>query len=109
MPIRYHLDENIDVAVAMGLRQRGVDVSISREVSLLGANDQAQLTFAHADGRVLVTHDSDFLRMTAQGVSHSGIAYCPPRTYSIGEMIRRLIVIWRENEPQALVRQVKYL
>jgi hypothetical protein len=109
MPVRYHLDENVDVAVAMGLRQRGVEVSVSREVSLLGAADQAQLTFAHADGRVLVTHDTDFLRLAAQGVSHSGIAYCPPQTHSVGEMIRRLIVIWRENEPESLMNQVKYL
>ena len=48
MPIRYHLDENVDVAVAIGLRQRGIDVSVSREEALLGAEDEKQLEFAHS-------------------------------------------------------------
>lgn len=109
MPIRYHLDENVDVAVGVGLRQRGVEVSVSREEGLLGATDKVQLEFARAAGRVLVTHDSDFLRLNASGAIHSGIAYSPLQTLSIGELIRRLMVLWREREPESFVNQVEYL
>lgn len=109
MPIRYHLDENVDPDVGTGLRQRGVDVTISREEGLLGANDEAQIAFARAGDRVLVTHDDDFLRLTAAGADHAGVAYVPPQTLSIGEMIRRLIVLWRERAPESLVNQVEYL
>jgi hypothetical protein len=41
--IRFHLDENCDRAVAEGLRRRGVDVTVTPEVGLLSATDEAQL------------------------------------------------------------------
>jgi len=74
MSIRYHLDENVDPAVALGLRQRGVDVTTARDQGLLGASDEAQLKSAVLSARMLVTHDRDFLRMAASGVAHHGIA-----------------------------------
>jgi hypothetical protein len=34
--IRFHLDENVDSAIADGLRRRGLDVTMSNDVSLIG-------------------------------------------------------------------------
>jgi hypothetical protein len=39
--IRFHLDENVDSAVADGLRRRGVDVTMPNDVGLIGASDEA--------------------------------------------------------------------
>ncbi|MGH9673690.1 MAG: DUF5615 family PIN-like protein [Bryobacteraceae bacterium] len=63
MPICFHLDEHIPASIAAALRRRGIDVTTSAESGLLGANDAAQLSFAASAGRVLVTHDADFLRL----------------------------------------------
>src|SRR5215813_10216554 len=41
-------------------------------------------------GRVMVTMDSDYLILAAQGASHAGIAYVKPGTRSIGQLIRKL-------------------
>ena len=60
--IRFHLDENVDLAVAIGLRRRGVDVTTTQEIGLIRASDEKQLEFALTDGRTLVTHDEDFSR-----------------------------------------------
>jgi predicted nuclease of predicted toxin-antitoxin system len=109
MLIRYHLDESVDPAVAVGLRARGVDATTAREQSLLGASDQAQLDFSIGASRLLVTHDRDFLRMTAAGVSHHGIAYSPPQVLSIGEIVRRLVQLWRDNRAEDLVNRIEYL
>jgi hypothetical protein len=38
--IRYHLDENVSVAIALGLRRSGIDVTLPKEVALLGRSDQ---------------------------------------------------------------------
>jgi predicted nuclease of predicted toxin-antitoxin system len=51
------------IAVALGLRLRGIDVSTTVEERLTGATDEQQLAFATGQGRVLVTHDADFLRL----------------------------------------------
>jgi hypothetical protein len=107
--IRFHLDENVDPAIAAGLRCRGVDVTTSPEARLLGARDQIQLAYAHAEGRVLFTHDDDHLKLNAQGVDHSGIAYCHHLRRSIGEIIDGLALIWEICEAEELVNRVEYL
>ena len=61
--IRFHLDENVNSAIATGLRGRGVDVTTTREAGLIAADDEEQLKFAKSEGRVVVTHDDDFLRV----------------------------------------------
>ena len=73
--MRFHLDESADHAIARGLRLRGVDITTSTEAHLTGATDEEQLSFALMESRVLFTQDDDFLKLHADGVEHSGIAY----------------------------------
>ncbi|WP_302884955.1 hypothetical protein [Kovacikia minuta] len=40
--IRFHLDENIDPAIALALRRAGIDVTTSQEANLLAESDIAQ-------------------------------------------------------------------
>ena len=47
--IRYHLDENVNLAIAQGLRRAGIDVTTSRDVGLLGKSDLEHLLFATAN------------------------------------------------------------
>ncbi len=107
--IRFHLDEDVDSAIAEGLRQRGIEVTTTPEVGLLGAPDPIQLAHAHAGGRVLFTHDDDHLRLNARGLEHSGIAYCHRLKRSIGEIIDGLALIWELCDPGEMVNQVEYL
>jgi hypothetical protein len=91
--IRFHLDENVDPAVADGLRRRGVDVTTTQQVGLMHASDEIQLEFALSEARILVSHDEDFLILAKQGAEHAGIAYCHPQLRSIGEIIAALMLI----------------
>lgn len=88
--IRFHLDENISLAVANGLRRRGVDVTTTPEEGLIAVADEVQLAFARSQGRVLFTQDADFLRLHQAGADHLGIIYCIQGSRSIGEIIRGL-------------------
>ncbi len=106
--IRYYTDEHVSRAVIGGLRQRGVDVLSVPEASQLGASDLEHLAFAFAEGRVLFTHDTDFLRLAAAGVRHAGIVYAHQRT-SVGEIIRGLMLIHQTLDAEDLVDQVEYL
>jgi predicted nuclease of predicted toxin-antitoxin system len=105
--VKYQFDEHIAGAVARALRRRGIDVLTSVEADLVGAPDFLQLAHAHADGRVMVTHDSDFLRF--QDDPHAGIAYCKPQSRSIGELIETLLLIHDVMEAEELVGRVQYL
>jgi predicted nuclease of predicted toxin-antitoxin system len=89
---RYYLDEHIANAVAQGLRRRGLDVLTLTEAGNLGASDEEHLAFAREEGRTIVTHDDDFLRLAAQTRDHAGVVYMPQRR-SIGETVRGLTLI----------------
>jgi hypothetical protein len=109
MEIRFHLDENVQGGVARGLLRRGIDVTTSKEAGLLGAADQTQLDFAIANGRVLVTHDSDHLTFAAAGVRHTGIAYRHPHHCRIGDMVHGLAELWRTRTADEVVGQIIFL
>jgi predicted nuclease of predicted toxin-antitoxin system len=107
--IRFHLDENCHQAVAEGLRRRGVDVTTTPETGLLQATDEEQFAHCLREGRVLFTHDRDFLRLHAAGVPHAGIAYCAKDTKSIGIVIQGLILIWEILDPLEMTGRVEFL
>ncbi len=104
----HYRDEHIPSAVAEGLRQRGIEVRTLVEMDRLGAQDKEHLAHARRDGRVLVTHDDDFLRLAAEGASHAGIVYAP-REQSIGDIVRGLVRIARASPEEDLRQQVRFL
>lgn len=91
--MRFHLDEHIPRAVATGLRRRGIDVTTTADAELLDASDEAHLDFACREKRVVVTQDSDFLRLDASEVPHCGIVYAAQGARSIGEIVRFLTLM----------------
>jgi predicted nuclease of predicted toxin-antitoxin system len=109
MPIRFHLDENVDHAVAVGLRHRGIEVTTSTDGGLIGATDEQQLAFARGQGRVLLTHDTDFLVLHAGGAEHAGIAFCAKNTRSVGEIIRQLCLIHDLLTPEEMLHRIEFL
>jgi predicted nuclease of predicted toxin-antitoxin system len=76
--VQFYLDEHIPSAVAEGVRHRGVDVMTLDEANMPGARDEEHLAFGREENCVLVTHDDDFLRLAAEGISHAGIVYIHP-------------------------------
>jgi hypothetical protein len=109
MNLRFHLDESFNTAIAIGLRRRGFDATISNEAGLVGANDHEQIAFALVENRVLVTHDDDFLRLHSEGVSHSGIAYCKPNHRTIGQIVLRLAALGRQRTAEDVAGTVEFL
>jgi len=101
--IRFHLDEHVPHAIAEGLRRRGIDVTTTVEAGLRSATDDVHLAYAWEQQRVIVTNDPDFLVLAQEDRPHMGIAYCDQGRRSIGEMIRRLVVLW-ERYPAAALR-----
>lgn len=72
-------DENINPAVVQFLRQQQFDVCDVAESGLGGIGDADLLRLASAQGRVIVTHDSDFGTLAIfQGEPVVGIVYVRP-------------------------------
>ena len=107
--IRFHLDENVDPAVADGLRRRGVDVTTTQQVGLVRSSDEQQIAFALVERRTLVTHDEDFLALAKEGIAHAGITYCHPELRSIGQIIAALLLIRDCMTPDEMTNHVEFL
>ena len=104
--IKFHLDENVNPAIARGLRIHGIDVTTTPEMGLLQASDEKQIEFAKEQGRVFFTHDDDFLGIQA---GHAGIVYCGQGRCAIGQIIRWLILIWEALDPADMQNDVEFI
>ncbi|MEO0688523.1 MAG: DUF5615 family PIN-like protein [Cyanobacteria bacterium J06649_11] len=107
--IRLHLDENVDPAVALGLRRYGIDVTTTNEVGLQGKSDEAQLEFIRKTQRVIFTQDTDFLIIANTDNNHPGIVFCNKGTRSIGEIIDYLKLMYEVITPEEMRGWVEYL
>jgi predicted nuclease of predicted toxin-antitoxin system len=107
--IRFHLDEHVAAAIAVGLRSHGIDVTTTEEAGLAGASDSSHLAFALGDERVVVTHDHDFLRLHAAGDEHAGICYCHQEKYTAGELLQMLLLVNACYDAAAMKMRVEYL
>lgn len=106
--IRYYTDEHVARAVIHGLRQRGIDVLSVPDAGMMAATDEAHLAFSFAQGRVIFTQDTDFLRLAVSGASHAGVVYAPQHT-SIGDIIRGLVLIYQVLQAEDISGQIEYL
>jgi hypothetical protein len=107
--LKFHLDEHVSHAIARALIRRGIDATTTTEAGMLGADDDQHLSFALAEKRVVMTHDSDFLIAAARSANHAGIAYCPPDSRTIGHIVRCLCLMNDCLEPQEMMGKVEFL
>lgn len=107
--IRFHLDEHMDPDIAAALRRHGIDATTTVEAALRTANDHAQLDYARAQRRVIVTDDADFLRLGAGDTHHHGIVICRRQFLSVREIIRGLILVYEVLTPEEMVGRVEFI
>jgi hypothetical protein len=97
MKLRLYLDHQVHVAVATGLRARGVDVLRAAEDGAADWSDADVLERATQLGRIVFTQDRDFLVLArdrqAAAVPFSGIVFANQMDVTIGSLIRDLEAI----------------
>jgi hypothetical protein len=113
--MKLHLDEDADAhALLIALRHRGIDVTSSRELALLGSSDEAQLSWAVQHDRVLYTYNAcDFCKLHAEvlraGEHHPGIIIGDQQTMSIGQELRRLLRINEAIPAAEMVDRLEFI
>lgn len=97
MTICFYFDEDsMQHALTEALRLRGVDVVTALDAGLIEIPDEAHLTYAASEGRVLYSFNvSDFCRphreFLGSGREHSGIVLARQQHFSVGDQMRRLL------------------
>jgi hypothetical protein len=82
--VRFYLDENVQIAIAEQLKRRRIDAITVRDLGLLGDEDINHLERATELGRVLCTHDADYIDLATSGKDHTGIVFAQQHKHSIG-------------------------
>ena len=95
--------------VADQLVLHGIDAVSARNLGKLGDDDQNHLQQANEMGRVLCTHDQDFLRMATHGIDHSGVVFAQQQQASIGGWVRALRALHARMQAEDARGQVIFL
>ena len=113
MPLKIYTNESVPVAVAAGLKRRGIDAISARDSGNLGLSDAQQLAYAHQEKAIIFSHDDDFLRLAHQwmlaGRPHSGIIYVHQEKMGIGECVKHLEEIALLFEYEEFVNHIEFL
>lgn len=113
MKVSFYLDENVNRAVAVGLRQRGVDVLRTQEDGRSGAPDDEILDRATALNRVLFTQDDDLLVEASSrqlaGVEFGGVVFAHQLRITVGESVLDLELIAKVMTYKELVGNIIFL
>ena len=82
-------------------------------MGLGSSEDPILLDRAAAQGRVLVTHDTDFLREAArrhvQSIPFAGIIFIAPLDVTIGRAVADLELCAKASKPEEWINRVEYL
>lgn len=108
-----YADVHIKYAVVEGLRRGGMDVVTAQERGQSQADDEVLLATATSEQRLVLTNDTDFLRIHSDWLvaqkSHAGIVYWPQDKYSIGVTIRRILAYSGNTLPPYAANWLQYL
>ncbi len=108
-PVRFYLDQHVSAAVRDGLRRRGIDVLTTQEANRCSNPDEEQLHFALTQGRVLFTHDTDFIRLNAEGRKHAGVVYVKQGELSLGDILRGLVLVYEVLSADDMQSHIEFL
>lgn len=113
MSIAFYMDVNVRRALTEALRLRGVDVLTAQEDGAAKLPDPLLLDRATALGRVLFTHDRDFLREAVlrqkQNEAFTGVIYAHQIETTLAQCLNDLLLIAQAGELEDLVNCVEYL
>ena len=113
MSLRFYMDVHVPWAITTELRLRGVNVLTAQEDGARQFKDPILLDRAAAQGRVLVTHDTDFLREAArrhdQSIPFAGIIFIAPLDVTIGRAVADLELCAKACKPEEWINRVEYL
>lgn len=108
--IRIYIDESVNIAIAEGLKRRGIDAWSAKDVGKLGQTDEEQLRYAVREKAVIFTHDDDFLTMVSKSNrEHYGVIYVHQQKLPLGECIRRVKNLVETKSVEEMQNHIEFL
>ena len=113
MSLKLYFDVHVRSSIRNGLRKAGIDVITAQLDGTAELPDRQLLDRATELGRVLFTHDKDFLQEAAQrqnsGIPFAGLVYARQGGASIGQYIGDLRLLAEVYDSHEMENRVEYL
>lgn len=113
MSLRLYFDHHVPRAIAVGVRQQGIDVLTTDADGTADRDDEFLLQRATELGRVVFTQDSDFLALAAAWQQarreFTGLVYAHQLRTTIGAAIHDLVLIASLIDPDDIRNRVEFL
>jgi predicted nuclease of predicted toxin-antitoxin system len=107
------MDHHIPEAISSSLRRRGIDILTAMDDSHSRASDEVILKRATELGRVVYTHEQDYLVLASRWLQENrafpGIIFSQQEKVSIGKTIEDLELIARLLEGQEMANRIQFL
>ena len=84
--MKFLADEHIELSIVTGLKLLGIDAISVNEAGKREYDDEEILNFAKENDRVIITRDSDFVKLHRNGAEHAGIVFIS-KFLAIGKII----------------------
>ena len=119
--LKFFTDENTVKAIAVELRNKGVDIVRNVKIGMMSDPDDELLDYAIKNNRIVITEDDDFLRHNKArleaGLEHPGIFFLNPHVRGkkgIGTVVRFVLEAHRqvksgEKNVEEFYNQVMYI
>ena len=113
MSVALYFDQHVPKAIAVGVRERGVDVLTADEDGKADWEDVLLLQQATELGRVTFTQDSDFLVLAAAWQTgrrdFAGLVYAHQLRVTIGGAIKDIVLIASLMRLEEMRNRVEFL
>ena len=73
--MKFLADEHIESSIVTGLKLLGIDAISVNEAGKRESDDEEILRFAKENDRVIITRDSNFVKLHRKGAAHAGIVF----------------------------------
>ena len=87
--MKFLADEHIELSIVTGLKLIRIDIISVNEAGKRGSDDEEILSFAKENDRIVITRDSDFVKLHSKGIGHAGIVFIP-KFLEIGKVIEEI-------------------
>ena len=106
--MKFLADEHIELSIVNGLKLLGIDAVSVNEAGKRESDDQEILSFAKENDRVIITRDSDFVKLHKKGAEHAGIVFIP-KFLDIGKVIGEIEKISMLFESEHIKNTIIYI
>ena len=108
--MKIYTDENIERSIVDGLRRRNIEIASAMELGYLNKSDEFHIKKASELNAVILTHDTDFLRMASNpNVKHIGVIFSHSKNISIGQCIRGVELIVNVLTDKEMENHIEFL